>query len=206
VISKDNYLKLIHDLGSTKLVAVSKRSSAEEIKRLYDYGQRIFGENRVDDLLDKATFLKDLAIEWHFIGNLQSNKLGKLLQVPGLKLIHSIHSNSLLDKFLKHEQKCDFLLQFNSSGELEKAGFDAKALKEAAVSLKGNPHFRGLMTMGPIRTDDFEGDTKKAFKLTTQMHQMLCPDLDLSMGMSQDYRWALEFKPCYVRIGSALFD
>ncbi len=204
------------------LVAVTKKRPLEDIEFAYVAGHRDFGENRVDELQEKAQFFFEAGfsdIRWHFIGHLQSNKLKKLFNIPGLSYIHSVDSFEILEKmYVKSNLLLDpvsFFLQVNTSGEKEKAGFEGQEELMRAANLIGaqaNPRLKmcGLMTMSKIRTDNFERDAKACFKKLKQSRRNLqrdfdLPDLKLSMGMSSDYQWAMEEGADYIRVGSAIF-
>lgn len=202
--------------GKASLLAVSKRFPASDVKLAYELGQRDFGENKVQELKDKATELKDLNdIKWHFIGHLQTNKINQLLSVPNLVSIHSVDRMKLLNKLLSQDldRKLDLFLQFNTSGEDEKSGFeDYQQLLDAAKKVVSSTSYnlRGLMTMGKIRSDDFERDARACFSMLLGLKEKLEEDLnisnlELSMGMSSDFSHALEYKTSWIRIGTAIF-
>lgn len=220
---KSNLGKIKSDIKSANLIAVSKYSSVEEVKCAYRAGQYDFGENRVGDLMEKARSFEsdhlDL-VRWHFIGNLQSNKVKELLGVPNLKSIHSVSSLKLIEEIKKRidsftGEKLDLFLQLNTSHEEEKAGFDSlDELIETSDYLLSLNHpklnFKGLMTMGAIRSEDFEASAHECFSALQKAKnrlQELHPGLglSLSMGMSQDYKIALEYQSDYIRVGSAIF-
>ncbi|MAZ47086.1 MAG: YggS family pyridoxal phosphate-dependent enzyme [Halobacteriovoraceae bacterium] len=201
--------------GRTKLLAVSKTKPVELIKEAYELGQMDFGENKVQDLYEKAQDLESLAgLRWHFIGTLQSNKINKLLSVPGLYAIHSIDSLKLLKKLLKREISSEvrIYLQVNTSGENEKSGFENfEDLEHAVRILKEQEVWKltGLMTIGSIRAQDFEKAAQASFGLLRDYKQKLDQkydlDLELSMGMSQDFKIAMEYGSDWVRIGTQIF-
>ncbi len=211
-----NLEKLKNKIGDrTNLLAVSKTKPLEMIEEAYLFGQRDFGENKIQDLFEKAHALSHLRdIRWHFIGTLQSNKLNKLLSVPGLYAIHSIDSLSLVDKLLKKSsgQKIKIFLQVNTSGEEEKSGFDNfEELNQAVQKLIGQESWElaGLMTIGSIRADDFKKAARTCFEQLVALRNRLSEkydiDLELSMGMSQDYEIAISYGSDWVRIGSDIF-
>jgi len=202
------------------LLIVSKNRSIEEIKIYYDLGHRDFGENKVQELIQKS---QDLAlicpeIRWHMIGHLQSNKIKQLLTVPNLVAIHSVDDESLLLKILSFDEKImkhkiGIFLQVNTSKEEEKSGYETE--EEILKSLNHfyhKKHFflQGLMTMGKIRTDDFKKDALICFKLLNSYREkcegVLGHSLQTSMGMSQDYEIALEEGTNWIRLGSILFS
>lgn len=203
--------------GRAKLLAVSKTFPIEDIEIAWNFGQRDFGENKVQDLVEKAEALAALRpLRWHMIGHLQSNKINMLLKVPNLVSIHSIDRMSLVDKILvhRHTQKIGLFLQYNTSNESEKGGFESyKELKEAAFKIidsESNFYLQGLMTMGKIRSDDFAEDARKCFSLLSKLRSDLkkdleVSDLELSMGMSSDFYQALEFNSSWIRIGTGVF-
>lgn len=215
-----NYSQICDELKNYQqaiLVAVSKTRSLEQILDLYLQGQRVFGENRVDELYEKS-FSIDKEVEWHFIGRLQTNKINKLLQVKNLKAIHSIDRLGLVESLLKKDSDIDkpveLFLQFNTSEEKEKAGFTSEEELIEAIKLivkSKNFPLRGLMTMGKIRTDNPEADARHCFKRLRAIKNSLISkgiveNLDLSMGMSGDYKIALEEGSTVIRVGSALFS
>lgn len=199
--------------GRAGLVAVSKTYPAKDVELAYLQGQRDFGENKVQDLLDKSLDLQSSCpkIHWHFIGKLQSNKINQLLRVPNLVSIHSIDSIKLLNKLLSKnvDKKIGLFLQYNTSGEKEKGGFESlEELLEAKGLLGSSESFylQGLMTMGSIRSSDFEKSAKECFSQLRELSIKLGQDsLELSMGMSQDFEIALEEGSSWVRVGSAIF-
>ena len=200
----------------TRLIAVSKTRSDEEILHLYHQGQRAFAENRVQDLLAKYERLpKD--IEWHQIGHLQTNKVKYI--IPFIHLIHAVDSVRLLKEIdkqaLKHERIVDVLLQFKIARESTKYGFDMPS----AVAFLESPEFKelhhirilGVMGMGTFTYDDQV--TRREFKtlkgIFDQLQQRFFNNQaqfrEISMGMSGDYRIAVEEGSTMVRIGSLLF-
>jgi pyridoxal phosphate enzyme (YggS family) len=205
------------------LVAVTKKQPLEDIVAAYEVGQRDFGENRVDELYEKAKALHDKGfneIRWHFIGNLQSNKMAKLLEVPNLWAIHSLTSYESLQKLIQKREhfsgeKLHLFLQVNTSNEKEKGGFIdwdelAKAVNLLIKEKLGPFDFYGLMTMSKLRTNNFEEDALKCFEHLKKIKDSLIKDFDLSdlklsMGMSSDYELALQVGTDFVRVGSALF-
>ncbi|MCB9091576.1 MAG: YggS family pyridoxal phosphate-dependent enzyme [Halobacteriovoraceae bacterium] len=208
--------KAIHsELVNAKLLAVTKFRTQEEIEVLYDLGQRHFGENKVQELCEKALALDTKNdIHWHFIGNLQSNKVNQLLKVPNLYAIHSVDSLKLAEKLVSKEDllkgPCKIFLEVKTSGEDEKHGFESlNEIKEAMAVFSSCKKFQliGLMTMGRIRTEDLENEARICFKkLQNFKEQLGKPISELSMGMSSDYKIAIEEGSNWVRIGSKLFE
>lgn len=216
-IIQKNLKHLIDDINNkATLVAVSKTYPIEDIKHAYQFGQRDFGENKVQDLNEKSIQASDLGmkIDWHFIGHLQSNKVSQLFQVNGLKYIHSLDRKKLLNEFIKHEEKLSekvkVFVQVNTSDEGEKSGVtDFSEVKELLDGLSKSKKLipYGLMTIGKIRTDNFEQDAINCFQKLCDLKIKLSVqyDLKLSMGMSSDYAIALKFGADYLRIGSQIF-
>lgn len=205
--------------SGSSLLIVSKKRTLSEIKAYYDLGHRDFGENRVQDLEEKSLALKDECpeIRWHMIGHLQSNKVNQLFSVPNLFAIHSVHDQELLDKLKKSEDRLsgpiNIFLQVNTSHEAEKSGFETYTeLKSAAESAVTSEKLRfvGLMTMGTIRTEAFEAEARRCFEELNVEKNKLESELNLtlqtSMGMSQDYEFALQEKSNWIRLGTMMFE
>jgi len=213
-INKEAYEQLIADLGShhVTLVAVSKTKSVAEIKELYDLGQKDFGENYVQELVEKQSQLpKD--IRWHFIGHLQTNKVKQI--APFIDLIQSVDSQKLLHEINKQAQKnnrvIDCLLQVYIAREETKFGMDENELEELlnnSISEYQNIRICGLMGMASF-TDDMEKVRSEFRYLKTLFEKMAtrltAPLTTLSMGMSSDYFVAIEEGSTMVRIGSLIF-
>ncbi|OCL90330.1 YggS family pyridoxal phosphate-dependent enzyme [Arcobacter porcinus] len=194
-----------------KIVGVSKYSSSDDIKILYENGQRAFGENKVQDLKEKSETLDELPIEWHFIGTLQKNKINNLIDLNPT-LVHSLDSFELaleLNKKLEAKnKKLSCLLQINSSYEDSKSGVDPKnAIDIYKNILSKCPHIvlKGVMTIGAHSED--ENEIKKSFDITKNIFDSLneygaqyC-----SMGMSKDFELAISCGSNLIRVGSTLF-
>ena len=207
------YQQILHQLqDKATLVAVSKTKPPAEIKSLYDAGQRDFGENYVQELLEKQAVLP-ADIRWHFIGHLQSNKV-KLI-APFVYLIHGVDSESLLREVDKQaarlNKKISCLLQVHIAREETKFGFDAETIQQLDWTRYQHVTVRGLMGMASF-TDDQEliRSEFRQLKLLMEQHNQhlkagqLPLDI-LSMGMSGDYAIALEEGSNMIRIGSLLF-
>jgi pyridoxal phosphate enzyme (YggS family) len=201
------------DPRSVRLVAVSKTQPMEAIIAASEAGQRIFGENYVQELLDKAGKAPETA-EWHFIGSLQSNKVK---YIAGLvSLIHSVDRISLAREIDRQWQRtgkvCDILLQVNISGEETKSGTTAAGVIELAREAAALPHLRirGLMTMPPF-FDEPERARPYFRELRRLAGVIMAEDIpgvsmdELSMGMSGDFEVAVEEGATLVRVGSAIF-
>lgn len=202
----------------SQLLIVSKTRSVEEIEAYYNLGHRDFGENRVQELIEKSEALRVSCpeIRWHMIGNLQSNKIHQLFSVHNLWAIHSVDDRDLVEKLIKAENRLNHtvnvFLQYNTSREQEKAGFeDYESLKSAATLFHADHKLKcyGLMTMGTLRTEEFEVEARRCFKELTYLKEKLGFDLGLelqtSMGMSQDYKIAIEEKSNWIRLGTMMF-
>lgn len=193
----------------TTLVAVSKTKPIKDILSLYNEGQRDFGENYIDELLEKSAQLPS-DIRWHFIGHLQSNKIKSLVKINNLSMIHSMDSLKKLDllnkELSKVDRSVDVLIQVKTSEENSKSGVDRTELPEIidfVTKQCGHIRFKGFMTIGAA------GDLSafKELKSVKDEWQGSLKDfeLELSMGMSADYAQAIESGSTYVRIGSLLF-
>jgi pyridoxal phosphate enzyme (YggS family) len=206
------------ELSTSKLLIVSKTRSIDEIQVYYQLGHRDFGENRVQELGEKAEALKASCpeIRWHMIGNLQSNKINQLFATPNLWAIHSVDSEDLLDKLIKAREKLNqdvrLFLQFNTSKEMEKSGFeDYDTLLVAAKKIPAQSHLKlfGVMTMGTLRTENFKEEARRCFQELNEIAKTLSKDTSLpiqtSMGMSQDYQIALGEKSNWIRLGTTMF-
>jgi pyridoxal phosphate enzyme (YggS family) len=197
------------------LVAVSKTRSSGEIQAIHELGHRDFGENKAQELVDKAPILPD-DIRWHFIGHLQRNKVKQV--VPVAYLIHSVDSMRLLDEVNKRAAMIgklqNVLLQVHIADESEKSGFPIDGLEEilkASLSEHANIRIRGLMGMATHTEDDeqiageFAG-LAQLFDLLKRRYSEELPDFNvLSMGMSGDAGIAIANGSNTVRIGSSIF-
>lgn len=206
-------------IPESNLLIVSKNRTVEEIFAYYELGHRDFGENKVQELTEKAEALKLKCpeIRWHMIGHLQSNKINHLFSVPHLFMIHSVHDQHLLDKLIKAENKLvspvGIFLQVNTSHEEEKSGFETYTdLHMAVESLRSSSRLmlKGLMTMGTIRTQNFDAEARRCFQELNvekvKLESEFNLKLEASMGMSQDYLIALEEKSSWIRLGTVMFE
>ncbi|KAF8409594.1 hypothetical protein HHK36_005672 [Tetracentron sinense] len=199
-----------------KVVAVSKTKPVSLIRQVYDAGHRSFGENYVQEIIDKAPQLPE-DIEWHFIGHLQSNKVKSLLAaVPNLAMVESVDDEKIanhLDRVVESigRKPLKVLVQVNTSGEESKSGVDPSGCVELAKHVKlgcPNLEFSGLMTIGML---DYTS-TPKNFETLSNCRIEVCKALgiaeeqcELSMGMSGDFEMAIEMGSTNVRIGSTIF-
>jgi len=219
MIMQSVYNDILAELGpNVQLVAVSKTKPAEDIRELYNLGQRDFGENYVQELAEKHPILP-ADIRWHFIGHLQSNKVKYISHF--VHLIHGVDSLKLLKEINKQAARCHrviaCLLQVHIAREETKFGLDPTELDEIMQALRATPQefthirVRGLMGMASF-TEDIEKVKEEFRGLKTLFHQhfgaaQASPDQHfyLSMGMSGDYKTAIAEGSNMVRIGSLLF-
>jgi hypothetical protein len=208
-VNPEKYKEIIAELdGVAQLVAVSKTKPVEDIRALYDLGQRDFGENYVQELVEKQAKLPS-DIRWHFIGHLQTNKVKNI--VSFVTLIHGVDSLKLLKEIDKQAAStgkvCDVLLQVYIAREETKFGMDAKELEEVITSLKGgglkNVEVRGLMGMASFSNNP--GRVLEEFRGLKTLFDRYFPTGILSMGMSGDYKIALSAGSTLIRVGSLLF-
>ena len=204
----DNIKQKINDHNAT-LCIVTKNRTIEQIQHYYDLGERIFGENRAQELLTKVHMADD--IEWHFIGHLQTNKVKDIM--PHVTLIHSVDRLDLLPyiekEAAKHDKIQEILIQFNIAREDTKSGIHEDEAEAFLHEVRKYPHIRprGIMCMGPHVEDEaaIEEVFEKAHILSEQLKEK-DPDMNiLSLGMSQDAELALKHGSTMVRIGTALF-
>jgi len=228
-VNKEKYLEIIKELSTTNttLVAVSKTKPVDDIKEMYELGQRDFGENYVQELVDKQSQLPN-DIRWHFIGHLQSNKVKYI--APFISLIQGVDSLRLLNEInkqaVKNSRIIDCLLQVHIAQEETKFGMDENELDDAIIrsSQMANVRICGLMGMASF-TDDMD-KVRSEFRylktlfdkhtqhptsniqppISSPQPQTLNFKLQiLSIGMSSDYKIAIEEGSTMVRIGSLLF-
>jgi pyridoxal phosphate enzyme (YggS family) len=211
-VNEKAYHQIIQEFAnsSVTLVAVSKLKPASDIEALYKLGQLDFGENYVQELVEKQAVLP-ANINWHFIGHLQSNKVKYI--APFVHLIHGVDSLKLLQEInkqaLKNNRVIDCLLQVHIAKEETKFGMDAPELSDALEAAKHLPNvnIRGLMGMASFSDDQdvVASEFNYLHELFTTHHFNLQPTAVLSMGMSADYALAIKSGSTMVRIGSLLF-
>lgn len=211
----DNILKQIPN--NTKLVAVSKTHSIETIKETFDAGQRDFGENKVQEMVDKHNQLQNPEIKWHLIGHLQRNKVKYIADF--VELIHSVDSLKLLSEInkqaKKHNRVINCLLQFHIADEDTKFGLNF----DEAINILESDEFKsfenikicGVMGMATF-TDNSEQvrhEFKKLKEIFSKIKDKYFKNLDyfceISMGMSGDWKIAIEEGATILRIGSIIF-
>lgn len=213
-----NISAIKEELGNSKvrLIAVSKTKPVESITEAYNAGQRIFGENMVQELVEKYEKLpKD--IEWHLIGHLQTNKVKYI--APFISMIHSVDSLKLLQEInkqaLKNDRVIDCLLQIYIADEDTKYGLDfaevIELLRTEEISQLKNIRIRGLMGIATL-TDNQRMIREEFYELRTLFTGMKetffrkeASFNEISMGMSGDYKIALEQGSTMIRLGSTLF-
>ena len=209
---QQNYQAILSQLPeNVKLVTVSKTNPAEKIKEVYDLGQRAFGENKVQELLEKQPVLPN-DIEWHLIGHLQTNKVKYIAGF--ISMIESIDSEKLLKEVdkeaLKNNRKINVLLQVKIAKEETKFGLTVDETKDIFNKyLNGNyPNIeiKGLMGMASFVDD--ETQIREEFSVLKNLFDELSelkPLETLSMGMSGDFSLAIDCGSNSVRVGSAIF-
>ena len=211
-----NLKQLQNEIGSVKLVAVSKLQPSAKILELYNQGQRRFGENYVQEALEKIDQLKAFKqIEWHFIGHLQKNKVKSV--IGKFYLIHSVDSIELAEVM---SRQCvlkgisqNVLLQINLSQEQSKGGLEKTMIIERWHELQKLPNLKicGLMTMPPLTETGEEvrhyfNELKELLELLKNKTDItIHPMSELSMGTSHDYPVAIAEGATIIRLGTILF-
>jgi hypothetical protein len=215
LIQREKYNEIQAELaGKATLVAVSKTKPIDAIKELYQLGQRDFGENYVQELVEKAAQLPT-DLRWHFIGHLQSNKVKNI--IPFVHLIHGVDSLSLLNEINKQAARANrvvqCLLQIYIAKEETKFGLDTHEAETILMQAASTPaafaniQITGLMGMASFTNDMHKvSDEFKHLKHFYDRMRVHYPSLQiLSMGMSSDYKVALKDGTNMVRIGSLIF-
>ena len=199
---------------SIRLVVVSKQASSEKIISAYEAGAECFGENKIQEAVDKIENIKLQGVGWHFIGHLQKNKIKYINS--HFDLIHSVDSLSLAEKISEHSKSQDrvqpVLLQINISGEEAKFGMSPSDLVEqlSDFAVFNGIRIKGLMTIPP---QDPNPESSRQYFSALRLLRDKCQDLniggielnELSMGMTSDYKVAIEEGATLVRIGTAIF-
>lgn len=200
---------------NTRLMSVSKTHPIEAVNQAYELGERLFGENRVQEVQSKfpPKNQRPSDMELHLIGHLQSNKSKKAVELfDSIDSVDSIKLIKKLDNYAKELNKTiDIMLEYNSSKDANKTGFesyeDIKAAAKLTIELE-NVNLIGIMTIGPLYGD--REDIRNAFKLVKTIKDDLEKDLsydiqELSMGMSGDYDIAIEEGSTIIRVGTKIF-
>jgi pyridoxal phosphate enzyme (YggS family) len=213
-IEQARYQQIVKQLQQEKvtLVAVSKTKPVEDIEALLAVGQLDFGENYVQELIEKQSKING-DIHWHFIGHLQTNKVKQIISF--VHLIHSIDSLKLLQEVNKQAQKInrviDCLLQVHIAQEESKFGLDETELDDIINSLASLTNVRVIGLMGMATFTDNTEQVRSEYRYLKQLYERLkalpqCSSFKiLSMGMSGDYQIAVEEGSTMVRIGSLIF-
>lgn len=199
--------------GEVKLIAVSKNFPAEEIQKIYQLGQLDFGENKAQEMSAKFSLLPN-DIKWHFIGRLQRNKVKYIIDKACM--IHSVDSVPLAEEIsrqaLLKEVVMPVLIQVNLDQEETKAGFEEAQIRKALEDISRLPGLRiqGLMTIGAFHeeAEDSRPLFRRMKELFDQIDQWQIPGVtmqSLSMGMSHDFKVAIEEGATFVRVGSSIF-
>jgi pyridoxal phosphate enzyme (YggS family) len=214
----ENLLSIKNNLPEqVTLVAVSKTKPVADLMEAYNAGQRIFGENKIQEMTEKWTQMpKD--IQWHMIGHVQTNKVKFMAEY--VSLIHGVDSLKLLQEINKQAQKydrvIDCLLQIHIAEEETKFGLDEEELNEILDFIqndkKGMKNIRIVGLMGMATFTDNQDQIKKEFthlkSLFDKVNQLPTPNfqlLTLSMGMSGDYKLAIDCGSTMIRVGSSIF-
>ena len=204
---KDNLNEILKELKktNTKLIAVSKTHTIDKIQEIYNEGIRDFGENKVQELLSKMDSLPS-DIRWHMIGHLQTNKVKSI--IDKVYLIHSVDSVKLAITIDKEAKKkniiVNILLEINIASEESKYGFSINELDNSIKEISNlkNINIKGFMTVAPNTNNPEEN--RKYFKKMKELKDKYNYEI-LSMGMSNDYKIAIEEGSTYVRIGTKIF-
>lgn len=218
MINQKNLFNIKQELGdSVKLIAVSKKQTDEKVSSILSLGHHVLGENYVQALVDRHEKFKNQQVEWHMIGHLQTNKVKYI--APFIHLIHGVDSFKLLKTIDKEAAKNNriiaCLLQLHIAKEGTKYGLDQQGLNEllSMPDLSGLKNIRicGLMGMATFTNDpeQVRGEfkyLKSVFDELKSSHFKLNPEFkELSMGMSDDYKIAVEEGSTMVRIGTSIF-
>ncbi len=200
-------------LDTVRIMAVTKTRGIDVVQSAYDVGFKLFGENRIQEAVEKFTDFHD-DVELHIIGHLQSNKVKKAVGVSScIQSVDRLKIASMINKFCTEFSKTiDVYLEYNTSGEESKSGFVNEhdffdALEE--ILKMDNINIIGLMTIGPLGND--ESEIRKSFSFLRSLRDQVnikFPEAgitDLSMGMSGDYEIAVEEGSTLIRVGTSLF-
>lgn len=211
IVNEKEVVHLLENVKPAKLIAATKYIDEKEVEKLEKLGCYYYGENRVQAFLDKYEKYHGEG-HWHFIGTLQCNKVKYI--IDKVELIHSVNTIKLIKEIEKQAKKINkimpVLLEVNIADEESKQGFNQSDIKEAMELIKECPHIRvdGLMMMAPnIEMEKTRIYFKKTKELLLRLKKEypIYPLKELSMGMSNDYKIALEEGATMVRIGRALF-
>jgi pyridoxal phosphate enzyme (YggS family) len=212
---KEACMKAGRNPEGVKLVAVTKTLSAEVVEEAYNYGINVVGENKVQEIVDKFEYLKNLSLEWHFIGHLQTNKVKYL--VDRVELIHSVDrwklAKEINQEWAKKNKQINILIQANISGETSKFGINEEEIMSLVKDISrlcSNINIKGLMTMAPYTETPEE--VRHVFSSLRMLAERIRQEnfsgvkmQELSMGMTNDYEVAVEEGATFIRIGSGIF-
>mgnify|MGYP000398034503 FL=1 len=199
--------KINRNPSEIKILPITKGVDIHKVKFVYELGFREFGENRVKEAIEKVNYLPS-DIKWHLVGHLQTNKVKKALKI--FKVIQSIDRFEIIDEIEKNKAKIDIFIEFNCSNEPQKYGFNPENFKEVVERVLKSEYLNliGLMTIGPYPVS--ETKSRKAFEklriIKEKIKENFNLDLKLSMGMSEDYTYAIMEGSDMIRIGRALFS
>ena len=197
--------KTLNDFPKAKLQIVTKNRNIEIIRELIDNGYQLFGENKVQEAKEKFKNISNPNIELHLIGPLQTNKVKSAIQL--FDAIQSIDRIKLVQEIIKHRNKTifktkSFYIQINIGKESQKSGVHPDQLAGLyEFCNKNNLHVKGLMCIPPV-----DNSPEIHFKQMIVLRNSLDPKLELSMGMSGDYKLALDCGSNLVRVGSRIFN
>ncbi len=212
ILKEIDRLKRSAEQGIT-LIAVSKQKPVEAIQEAIEAGQLIFGENRLQEAVEKLPAISNPNVEWHFIGHLQKNKVKKAVDL--FHVIHSVDKISTAQEISKHcvrlNKTISIFVQVNTTNEPQKGGLEPDHLKGLLEELIPIPNLRilGLMTVSLFTKD--QDAIRKSFSLLRSLKDRMNQELPslnlkyLSMGMSGDYHLAIEEGATHLRIGTAIF-
>ena len=203
----DHFNKIINTRAT--LIAVSKTQPIEFIQEAYNTGQRIFGENKAQELVEKSK--AQLDVTWHFIGRIQTNKLKEIVSVASwIHSVDQIKQGLLIEKYAAfYDKEINILIQLNLTNELQKGGLHPDELETFITQIQDLSHvkLKGLMVMGPsdadlIKTEEVFKQAQMIFIETQKSHPEMT---ELSMGMSHDYELAYRYGSTCFRLGTILF-
>ncbi len=210
IVNEEAVVKVLDEIKPATLVAATKYVDVEELNKLEKLGVKVFGENRVPALLEKYEKYHGNSV-FHMIGTLQSNKVRYI--IDKVAMIHSVDSLKLIDEIdrqaKKHDLTMDVLIQVNIAEEESKHGFSKEELSEVFEYLKTKSNVRpcGLMMMAPniesSKTEKYFKETEETLKSLQQQFPEFSLT-ELSMGMSNDYKYALKHGSTFIRLGRAL--
>ena len=195
------------------LISVSKTKPVEMLREAYESGSRDFGENRVQEIMEKYGQMPE-DVRWHMIGHLQKNKVRQVIDKA--VLIHSVHTVELAEQIEKDAAKrdltVDILLEVNVAEEESKFGFRTEEVEAAVMKIKEFPHvhIKGLMTIAPFvsNSEDNREVFKKLYQLYVDIRSKNIDNVNmsvLSMGMTGDYEVAVEEGATMIRVGTGIF-